>query len=251
MVKIVDDLIVQHKFKDFDNILSVNYTKNFGKSWVEKLENTLTSKYMTNLNFYMNEVYKNKSSISYPKNLLDIYKPWRSVPFSKVKVVIFDDEPMTSPYVNGLAFGEHASSTNSPMTHKSSQVQKCIENTFGDGYLSYHDITLEDWAEQGVMLMNMSLIATFGEKNKHTLMFRNLIRQTIIELNKGSVGIVYVFTSKEQHYFEKYIDKDFNYIIKTDGIDQYSSVFGDINDHLIEGSSDPNEAIQWTYISGV
>lgn len=249
MVKEVDDFIVQHRLNGFENILSVNYTKHFGKSWIDKLESVLTSSYMTNLNFYLNEAYKNKSEVVYPKVVTDIYKPWKSVNFDDVKVVIFDDEPASSPYVNGLAFGEYvASSGRGPMTQKSAAVEKCIANSYADGYLSYYDTTMEDWAAQGVMLINESLISSYGLPAKHKFMFRNLIRQTIIQLNKYNVGVVYVFTSKAQHYYEKFIDKDFNYIIKTDGITQYSEIFGEINDHLTEHATNPSEAIEWTYV---
>jgi len=249
MVKQIEmDFVVDHKLNGFDNILSVNYTKHLGETWVKRLQPILTSSYMTNLNFYMNEVYKNKSEVVYPKNPVDIYRPWKSADFDNIKVVIFDNEPTCSPYSNGLAFGEHANKTRSPITQKAAAIEKCIANSYADGYLSYYDCTMDDWASQGVMLINESLIASYGQEGKHKFMFRNLIRQTIIQLNSYNVGIVYVFTDKSQHYYEKFIDTDFNYIIKTDGITQYSEIFGEINDHLTEHSTNPSEAIEWTYL---
>ncbi len=200
---------------------------------------------MDNLQCYISEVYKATDFI-YPKAQEDIFKALKLVKATDIKVVIFDDEPAPSPFSNGLAFGSYKPSniTYSTALKCSKNIGSCLDPTNEKEFKDF-DTTLLSWAEQGVLLLNTSLISEYGNKMKHEYIFRNFIREVIKCISDVNVDVVFVFTSPSQsEKFEKYIDLDFNTILHYDGIDPDSSIFEDINRVLEEVGTRTN-TIEW------
>lgn len=239
-------MVIYHRIKESILAVEKDYSKLFGRSWTRLLSDPLlTTEYMDNLQCYISEAYKATNFI-YPKAQEDIFKALRLTKADNIRVVIFGNEPAPSHYSNGLAFGAYKSTignyNNSLKCSK--DIKNCLDpddlEDFGD-----FDTTLLSWAEQGVLLLNTSLISEYGNIMKHEYYFRNLIREVIKCVNEVNVDVVFVFTdSLQSEKFERYVDTDFNTVLHYDGIDPDSSMFEDIN-QILETNGGKSNMIEW------
>lgn len=100
----------------------------------------------------------------YPEKDL-VYRALTSVPFEEVKVVVIGQDPNHNPgQSNGFAFAVNNGFKAPPSL---SNIKKEVELTFGCS-LSVTDVTLEGWAEQGVLLLNTSLTVEKGSPGSHS-----------------------------------------------------------------------------------
>lgn len=240
-------MIVHHRIKESVYSLTKNYTELLGPTWLTALSNLLKSEYMTNLQHYIDEVYK-KSNFIYPRNSIDIFKPFKLTKAKDIRVVIFGDEPTPNAYSNGLAFGAYRSSNPASIELNSLKcshnIKACLDPDDTKEFKDF-DCTLLTWAEQQVLLLNISPISEYGNEMKHEYVFRNFIREIIKEIDNSSMEVVFVFTSKNQYkHFEKYIDRTFHTVLQYDKIDPDSSMFEDINRVLDENNVN-RQPIEW------
>ena len=241
-------MIVHHRIKESIYSLTKNYTQLLGSTWLTALsKNLLKSQYMNNLQHYIDETYK-KSDFVYPRNQIDIFKPFKLTKATEIRVVIFGNEPAPGPTSNGLAFGAYRSATPGNQELNSLKCSRDIKNCLDPDNLKDFkdfDCTLLTWAEQQVLLLNISPISEYGNVMKHEYIFRNFIREVVKEIDSSSSEVVFVFTSQNQYkHFEKYIDRNFHTVLQYDGIDPDSSIFEDINRVLDENSID-RTPIEW------
>lgn len=240
-------MVIEHELKGtYKEKVSVNYTRFLGEKWCELLKDTLTSDYMDNLAHYMNYLYTNKKAIVYPKESGDVFKAYQLTNPRNLKVVIFGNEPYDCIYSNGLAFGNYGALNTSIYSQELRTIEKCVMDTFHESSNSVEfDRTLESWAEQGVLLLNTSLIAESNKKMEHALAFRNLIRETVRAINDENLQVVFVFTNKGQsNFFKKYIDTAYHNILEIDGFTIDSDIFNQINDLLVESDGEGAQ-IEW------
>lgn len=240
-------MVVHHRIKESIRAIVKDYSNLIGNFWTTSLsEKLLKTEYFHNLQCYIEEVY-NASDFIYPKLKSDIFRCLKLVRPSNVKVVIFGNEPEANVYSNGLAFGSHTSISKN--TQHLPDVIKTIKNCLDPAnskLIEEFDTTLESWAEQGVLLLNTSLISERGNEMKHEIVFRNFIREIIKEIVEVNVDVVFVFTSeKQEQTFKKYIDMDFHHILVfPKGITEHCSIFDDIN-IVLEETCGTSKVINW------
>jgi uracil DNA glycosylase len=230
-------MVINHRIEESIYAIQKDYSKLLGKSWVRSLSDSLlTTDYMDNLQCYIAEAY-NASNFIYPRYNDDIFRPFK---------LTDSNEPAASPYSNGLAFGSYK---NNSVGHRNAlkcslNIKACLDPDNERDFGSF-DSTLLSWAQQKVLLLNISLISEYGNVMRHELAFRNFIREVIKEVSNSNVEVVFVFTSaKQAEHFEKYIDLDFHTILHYDGIDPDSSMFEDINEVLRQNRGQSN-VIEW------
>ena len=144
----------------------MNITPNelLGNSWAKVIGGEFEKKYMKDIGEFLR--WQRKNAIIYPTSDEDIYKVFRDLPFEKVKVVIIGQDPYHDGSYNGMAFSNSEDTLRiSPSLRN---ILKELEDDVCDGLLLNPDITLKNWQEQGVFLINTCLTVEKGKPASHS-----------------------------------------------------------------------------------
>ena len=180
---------------------------NIGQSWKNELKLEFNKTYFQRLMNFLAE--ENKHYNILPKEHL-IFKAFELCPFNKVKVVILGQDPYpTKGHANGLSF-----SVNDDVN----PLPKSLKNIFKE---LAEDLNkpericgnLNDWAKQGVLLLNTTLTVREGEVESHVNKgWEILTKSVILALHKKN-NIVYILWGKKAQKMSHFINKNNNYII--------------------------------------
>lgn len=226
--------------------------KNLGKfdieseigDWIDPLKTFLTSDYIQHLNVFLSEKY-NQSYPVYPSRNL-IFEAFKTAKFEDLKMVFVNEKPHQGEHSSGLGMGiDPIKSTTIPFNLKS--LEKCIYKTiYNNAVHSFFDYTLEEYAEQGILMLNTSMTCQIG--SDHSKIWKNFIRETIFAINKYSKNVVFVFLLKNENndYFKSLIDENKHFILENKNYIIYedSDVFLKA-DELISDHRESYDQISW------
>ena len=134
--------------------------KNISDSWKAHLETEFEKPYFKQLEHFVDTEYQ-ENEIYPPQEF--IFKAFNTCPFEDIKVVILGQDPYHGPkQANGLAF-----SVNDEMRFPPSlrNIYKEINKDLNIPISSKGN--LEDWAKQGVLLINATLTVRANEAGSH------------------------------------------------------------------------------------
>ncbi len=167
-------------------------------------------------------------------------------PPQQTRVVILGQDPYPTPgHANGLAFS--VAPDVKPLPRSLSNIYKELSQDIGG-----HPVTgdLQNWARQGVLLLNTALSVPAGEANGHKdLGWSALVRQVLERSSQSPTA--YLFWGKQAQRLEKYVHPGDHLILKTAHPSPLSAhrgffgsgVFSQINSWLAAQGSQP---IDWT-----
>ena len=162
----------------------------------------------------------NKKNIS--PNQKDIFKAFEFCSFSSTKVVIFGQDPYHQPgLANGLAF---AVNNGNKIPGSLKNIYKEIQDDIGD--CIYSSGNLEQWAAQGVLLLNSSLTVNKSEAGSHKSIGWNILIDSVIDLLNIKGGVIFLLWGRDAQEKEKLIDKNVNHILKSSHPSPLSSYRG-------------------------
>lgn len=146
---------------------------------------------------FIESEYKTKE-IAPPQEL--IYKAFELTSLSNVNVVIFGQDPYpTKGVATGLAF---SSNTNLPASLRN--MFKELESDLG---ISRTDSNLDDWAKQGILLLNTALTVEVGNAGSHSnIGWFEVTTQVISQINDLSRPVIFVLLGSNAKKLRKYIN---------------------------------------------
>ena len=157
--------------------------------------------------------------------LQDIYKAFELCSFSNTKVVIFGQDPYHQPgLANGLAF---AVNKGNKIPSSLKNIYKEIKDDIGD--CVHNSGNLEQWAAQGVLLLNSSLTVNKSEAGSHKSIGWNILVDSVIDLLNIKGGVIFLLWGRDAQEKERLIDKNVNHILKSSHpspITSYRGFFG-------------------------
>lgn len=123
-----------------------------------------------------------------PKN---IFRAFRETPLDKVKVCMFAQDPYPSGgYADGLAF----SSGNGQLPKSLEIIYRELEWEYGKRPTTY---SLDNWAQQGVLLINTHLTVDSGKPLSHSdFGWDKFIAEVLDVLDKSLTGVIFVAFGK-------------------------------------------------------
>ena len=157
--------------------------------WKEVLSSEFNKEYFANLaNFLHTE--KSQGKTIYPPGK-EIFSAFDLTPFSKVKVVILGQDPYHGPnQAHGLSFSVPQGVTAPPSLKN---IYKEIESDLN--IKLNKNGNLEEWAKQGVFLLNAVLTVRASEPTSHSKIgwssFTDKVIQTISESKEGIVFMLW------------------------------------------------------------
>ena len=129
-------------------------------SWKQELSDEFQSEYFIELKSFLLE--EKKKFTIYPPGS-EIFAAFNYTPFDKVKVVILGQDPYHGPgQANGLCFSVKSGISKPP------SLQNIFKELHSDlGIPISLNGNLENWAKQGVLLMNATLTVRSGQAGSH------------------------------------------------------------------------------------
>ena len=140
-----------------------------------------------------------------PKHIFDAFKLCN---YNNLKCIILGMDPYPQKGVaTGLAF---ANRNNREISPSLKVIQSSLYLNL-DGRL---DVTLENWAEQGVLLLNSSLTVELNKPGSHAIIWRNFIISVLKNLSDYSPGLPYILFGNTAKTFLPYINKNNKVILE-------------------------------------
>ena len=162
-----------------------------GNDWDSALSDEFSKDYFRNIMSFIDEEYKTRTV--YPP-YEDIFNAFKFTPLSEVKVVILGQDPYHEKgQAHGLAFS----------TPEGRPIPRSLKNIFKEINLEYgypipSSGCLEDWARQGVFLLNTVLTVEEGNANSHSKCGWQTFTDNVIRiLNNQSQPIVFLLWGKQ------------------------------------------------------
>ena len=168
-------------------------------TWTEVLEPIKNTEYFTELWQKVKNEYR-KSQCFPPKN--QIFRALELTPFEEVKVVIIGQDPYHNHHqANGLCFSV-SNQVSAPPSLKN--IFKELESDLG---IVRESNELDDWAKQGVLMLNASLTVRAHEPNSHKDLGWEVFTDYIIrQISERKENIVFVlwgaFAQKKIHLID-------------------------------------------------
>lgn len=143
----------------------------------------------------------------------DVFKAFHLCPYDALKIVFLGQDPYPQEGVaTGILFGNKQ---NTKSLSPSLEVIKdaCIDYTVSHGPI-WFDVTLESWAEQGILMLNSALTVLLNSPTSHTMLWRPFIASLLRNLSIHESGIIYVLFGKQAQTFRPYIKEQFNHVFE-------------------------------------
>jgi uracil-DNA glycosylase len=214
-------------------------------SWKEVLAEEFKKPYFKQIAQHL-KTEKEQGKIIYPPGS-QIFHAFEATPFDKVKVVILGQDPYHGPkQAHGLSFSvQHGIASPPSLINIFKELHEDV------GLPIPRHGHLENWAKQGVLLLNASLTVRAGEPMSHAKLGWEKFTNTVIEkVSDLKENIVFVLWGKFAQEKQSLIDDKKHYIIKSAHPSPLSAKngffgsrpFSKINTYLVKKGIDP---INW------
>lgn len=179
------------------------------QTWETLLKNEKQQAYFqAALNFVKQERAKGK--IIYPAPA-DVFNAFKLTSFENVKIVIIGQDPYHGPnQAHGLSFSVRLGVPKPP------SLRNILKELHDDlGLPIPHHGNLENWAKQGVLLLNTSLTVEAGKPQSHAnIGWENFTDQVIKILNDEKEGLIFFLWGAPAQRKGAIIDPARHYILK-------------------------------------
>ncbi len=192
-------------------------------SWYTLLENEFEKEYFTSLREYVKNEYSNK--LIFPPAKL-IFNAFNLTPVEKVKVIIIGQDPYHGEsQAHGLSFS----------VPKGIKIPPSLLNIYKElksdlnKQIPKHGL-LENWANQGVLLLNSVLTVESGKANSHKNVGWEEFTEGVINLiSKKKKNLVFFLWGSYAHKKEAFINPNNHLILKSvhpSPLSAYNGFFG-------------------------
>ncbi len=193
------------------------------ESWYSLLEGEFNKDYFKKIRSFIRKEYKNKTIFPPPKL---IFNAFNLTPVNKIKVVIIGQDPYHGEgQAHGLAFSVLEDIKIPPSLLN---IYKELKEDIGKEIPS--DGFLEDWAKQGVLLLNSSLTVESGKANSHkNIGWERFTESVIQKISLKKNKLVFLLWGSYEHKKEKFIDSNKHLILKSvhpSPLSAYNGFFG-------------------------
>lgn len=206
------------------------------ESWKRHLAEEFEKPYFKELVDFVKNEYASKKVYPPPA---DIFRAFEWCPFEKVKVVILGQDPYHGPrQANGLCFSVHHGVQNPP------SLQNIFKELQGDlGGELRTEGNLEDWAKQGVLLLNATLTVQAGKAGSHQNKGWEIFTDAVIKiLSEEKEHLVFILWGRYAQEKGAVIDEERHLVLRAahpSPFSAYSGFFGS------KPFSKTNEYLEW------
>lgn len=176
--------------------------------WKTFLKSEIESEYFQQLEVAIEKEYHGKCI--YPPQK-DVFNAFNYCSIDQLKVVLIGQDPYHGKgQANGLCFSVNANQKSPPSLKnifKELKTDLIVEPENGD---------LSHWAKQGVLMLNTLLTVIEGQANSHAgIGWEKFTRAVIKKIAEEKNGVVFMLWGGQAQKFEKLIDSNKHYILKS------------------------------------
>jgi uracil-DNA glycosylase len=214
-------------------------------SWKKLLKPEFDKPYFQNIVLHI-KTEKEQGKTIYPPGSF-IFNAFNTTPLEKVKVVILGQDPYHGPrQAHGLSFSVQ---TGIPQPPSLMNIFKEMNTDLGLSIPQHGN--LENWARQGVLLLNASLTVRANEPMSHAKIGWAAFTDTVIKkISEEKEHVVFILWGKFAQEKIALIDQSKHYIIKSahpSPLSAHNGFFGSrpfskTNEYLMKHGMDP---IEW------
>ncbi|MGL5278998.1 MAG: uracil-DNA glycosylase [Cetobacterium sp.] len=177
-----------------------------GNDWDEILKDEVKKEYFVKMKEFLKHEYSEK--IVYPAKK-EIFTAFQLTPYKNIKIVILGQDPYHGPgQAHGLAFSVKRGVSLPPSLRNI--YKEIISEEEGE---IFNSGCLEDWAKQGIFLLNASLTVREGEANSHSKIgWATFTDEVIRKINEKKEQVIFVLWGNNAKDKKKYITNP-NHII--------------------------------------
>ena len=193
------------------------------ESWYSLLEGEFSKDYFYKIRSFIKQEYKNKRIFPPPKL---IFNAFNLTPVNKVKVIIIGQDPYHGEgQAHGLAFSVPNDIKIPPsLLNIYKELKEDVNKEIPiDGFL-------QDWAKQGVLLLNSVLTVESGKANSHKNIGWERFTESVIEkISIKKNKLVFLLWGNYAHKKEKFIDSNKHLVLKSvhpSPLSAYNGFFG-------------------------
>lgn len=169
----------------------------------------------TELNHVLSVLSKEYLSKSVCPNQTDVFKAFKLCPFEDLKVVFLGQDPYPQKGVaTGILLGNKKEVLEEDLSPSLKIIKEAVINFEIPHNNIIFDQTLENWAKQGILMINSALTVEMNKIGSHVMLWRPFISKLLKNLSESSCSIVYVLFGKQAETFNPYINKKFNHVLK-------------------------------------
>jgi len=184
------------------------------KSWKDVLSEEFSKEYFKTLTYFVKGEYKNGTV--YPPAKF-VFNAFELTPFDKVKVVVLGQDPYHGPgQAHGLSFSVPEGVKPPPSLQN---IYKELESDLGGlkfGNLVSKNGSLEEWARQGVLLLNATLTVRAHQAGSHQKKGWEHFTDAVIQsLSQKREHLVFILWGRYAQDKGKVIDKTKHLIIQS------------------------------------
>ena len=215
-------------------------------SWKEKLANEFAAEYMANLSQFLRDE-KAAGKLIYPAGV-DIFSAFNLTPFNTVKVVILGQDPYHGPnQAHGLSFSVRHGIAPPPSLQN---IYKEMSSDLGTHPPAHGN--LENWAKQGVLMLNSVLTVEHGKAGAHVGKGWERFTDAVInQLNSARNNLVFVLWGRKAQQKGSRVDPHRHKVIMSahpSPLSAHGGFFGSkpfsrANDYLVNHNISP---INWS-----
>lgn len=184
----------------------------------------------------------------YP-NIQDVFKAFRIINPDECRVVFIGQDPYPQRGVaTGVAFANKRDTPEEDYSPSLKVLKNSIKNLENPNLVYTFDPSLENWAKQGILMLNASLTVEANKVGSHVMLWRKFMTKLVSNISNYNKDIIFVLFGSLAQTFIPYIHSD-NYIIekhpayyaRTNSL-MPSDVFTKVNKKLIEKGT---KEIEW------
>lgn len=181
--------------------------KYFGE-WLKVIDSKILNTTLQKLD----KEYKVKSILPL-KN--EVFKAFNLCNYNGLKIVIIGQDPYPQKDIaTGLAFGNKKGTSLYNLSPSLQVLRDAVINIDKPHNSIIFDVTLEEWAKQGILLLNSSLTIEENKVGSHIMLWRPFISNLLKNLSLYNSGIIYLLLGKTAQTFKPYINKNSNIILE-------------------------------------
>lgn len=143
----------------------------------------------------------------------NIFKAFHKCPYNKLRLVILGQDPYPQPNkATGLAFANYNDTPENLLSESLQVIKESVINYEIPHNLLIFASELEEWAAQGVLLINTALTCEVNKPESHSLIWRPFITKLLCNICEHNPGTVFLLLGNRAQSYEPYLKNQ--YIIK-------------------------------------
>lgn len=176
--------------------------------WMKVIDRTELNTVMTKVG----QEYKRKPICPAQSN---VFKAFRLCSLESLKIVMLFQDPYPQKGIaTGLALANNSETLDSELSPSLKVIKESVIDFEISHYCITFDPTLENWAKQGILMLNSALTVEMNKIGSHAMLWRPFIAKLLRNLSEYDTAIVYVLFGRQAQTFKPYINSKFNHIIE-------------------------------------